>query len=707
MGKKIKLTQKHALASKTLKTNREAGTLKDVSIITKGPALGHGFEIDDVFLRQVANSIEKQGGVKVRLQGKGPGHGSPGISERIGKASRARVKGNKVLADVKLGQYAKSSPGGNLWDFVFDLAEDDDAKGEVGFSIVYERGPYHNPQGDDGREQPAARLAHDEAVIAADIVDDPASNPGGFLSSKETEMDPLVRRYLQTIGLSADADETEAQEFLESLDGDRAEMAAVLAGNQPADADDGIVQAAQRVMKNERKRYRGLCGLAEKSHLGEDFVRKHYLAGRSVNDDVVREEALDNLGEVYKPLELDSRSGNRVSVGQNRNQTSLHDAIGDAILLRAGQRLYELDESGRPERDADGNLKKREADRRAKQLRGLPLLSMGRKFLEAAGVPGVDSMSASTVAKRLLSGRDQVALAQSTSDFPALLGDAMNKSVVGQYMERRPIWESWCSWRTVQDFKTIHAIEAGAVPDLVERSEGEEITYVTISESEETYALVEYANGVRLTRQAVINDDLAAFSRIPRDQATAARRLEDTVSLSVLIDNNALSDGENLFSAAHSNQQDSDDPSVSTLNNAFAAMRKQTREGEADSYLNLMPAVLLAPVELEGTVRELLTSKVRETGSSGATVDNIYQGELDWAVHPLLSANDTGMWYVVCAPDLGYSVEVAKLDGEQVPQTESERDFDSGDLKMKCTHVVAAGVQSYKGVWRDKNGYTP
>ena len=42
--------------------------MKNISIITKGPAMGHGFEVDDIMLEQVSKKINVQrNGVKVRF----------------------------------------------------------------------------------------------------------------------------------------------------------------------------------------------------------------------------------------------------------------------------------------------------------------------------------------------------------------------------------------------------------------------------------------------------------------------------------------------------------------------------------------------------------------------------------------------------------------------------------------------------------------
>ena len=67
--KPITLTQNITLASASdLDVDMEAGELRNVSFLTRGPAIGHGFDVDDVMIQQVFDSIRrKPKGVKSRL----------------------------------------------------------------------------------------------------------------------------------------------------------------------------------------------------------------------------------------------------------------------------------------------------------------------------------------------------------------------------------------------------------------------------------------------------------------------------------------------------------------------------------------------------------------------------------------------------------------------------------------------------------------
>ena len=57
---RVTLRQPLALAgSPDLQVDREAGAIRNVSIITEGPAIGHGFFVDRTMVKQVAAGIRR------------------------------------------------------------------------------------------------------------------------------------------------------------------------------------------------------------------------------------------------------------------------------------------------------------------------------------------------------------------------------------------------------------------------------------------------------------------------------------------------------------------------------------------------------------------------------------------------------------------------------------------------------------------------
>ena len=80
----------------------EAGVIRGVSLITRGPALGHGVMIDERTLEQVKSAAQQySGGLKVKLNHSG------GAGDIVGFIDELRISGKKLLGDLQL---LESSP---------------------------------------------------------------------------------------------------------------------------------------------------------------------------------------------------------------------------------------------------------------------------------------------------------------------------------------------------------------------------------------------------------------------------------------------------------------------------------------------------------------------------------------------------------------------------------------------------------------------
>ncbi len=181
----VRLSQPEALKSEDFKADREKGVMRNVSIITMGVAIGHDFEIDRKMLTQVRDSLkEKKRGVKCRLTHPRAGLFSTtdGIECLVGRAGGegVKIRGDRVVGDIHFGKYAASSPKGNLWTYLFDLAEEDPEV--AGLSIVFVPAEYEEREDRDGRITlpPLGRV---KDVLAVDFVGDPGANPSGLPGS--------------------------------------------------------------------------------------------------------------------------------------------------------------------------------------------------------------------------------------------------------------------------------------------------------------------------------------------------------------------------------------------------------------------------------------------------------------------------------------------------------------------------------------------
>lgn len=200
------------------------GLIRGVAIITRGEALGHGLWIDATMLGQVATAIHAAArGIKARFTH--PGLSADGLGKFLGRFKDAWLDGETVRADLHITPSAHRAPGGNLAEYVMQLAETDPAA--FGSSIVFERDleaedehitsnggkvkrdedgwrsvdlrKYKSPDSDNAKNLPHSRL---KRLRAADAVDSPAANPNGLFHRGQEVADEAERVISYALGLS-------------------------------------------------------------------------------------------------------------------------------------------------------------------------------------------------------------------------------------------------------------------------------------------------------------------------------------------------------------------------------------------------------------------------------------------------------------------------------------------------------------------------
>jgi hypothetical protein len=349
------------------------------------------------------------------------------------------------------------------------------------------------------------------------------------------------------------------------------------------------------------------------------------------------------------------------------------EALTDGQLLRAGIRV---------EKPAPG----------AVDLRGLSLVDLGRECLAMSGqkVRGMDS---SRIIKDALSMRGHT-----TSDYPYLLGNVMNKGLREVYLQAPSTFQIWTSTSSIQDFKEVSRVQLGEGPDLLEVPEHGEYKYGTFGESREVYKLTTYGRMFAITRQAIINDDLGAFFRVPRAFAMSAKRLINNSVYAVLVANAAMGDGDALFHANHANYLGSGSgaaPSISTLDAARTAMRKQT--GIDCVVLGIAPRFIMGPPDLETEIDQLINTPGGYDASLGVGLANPFFKKLEAVIDPALSLA-TG-WYLATDPAMFDTVEVGYLGGVQTPTLETQNGWTVDGVEYKVRIDFGCKALDHRGLY--------
>jgi hypothetical protein len=327
--------------------------------------------------------------------------------------------------------------------------------------------------------------------------------------------------------------------------------------------------------------------------------------------------------------------------------------------------------------------------------RGMSLLRVAEAYLHARGVrtTGMSKMELAGAALGL-TGRGGM---HTTSDFANLLADVTNKTLRLAYDEAPQTFKTIGRQVSLPDFKPSRRIQIGDAPALLEVKEHGEFTRGTTTDGKETYQLATFGRVFAITRQALVNDDTDAFSRISTMFGRSARNLESDLVWAQITSNPIMGDGNALFSVAHKNLDAvASAISVASLGKGRAAMRVQTSL-DGVTILNINPKYLVVPAALETTAATFL---VQITPALPANV-NPFAGVLQPIVEPRLDANSATAWYLAADSGQIDVIEYAFLEGENGPMVESRIGFDIDGLEIKARHDFAAKVIDWRGLWKN------
>lgn len=324
--------------------------------------------------------------------------------------------------------------------------------------------------------------------------------------------------------------------------------------------------------------------------------------------------------------------------------------------------------------------------------------------------------------------------ALTTSDFPYLFGDILDRQVLANYMEVKYTWDMYCKRGTIQDFRQAKRfrvdrgagvldgpiISTGSTTNLPNtQSAGSGTTGLAqVSEYPEgrrtdglyTLQLYKYGRRMPFAWETIVNDDLDALKDTPAMFGRAARRTEEK-AVTLLY---ASSTGPNstFFSTANKNILSSAVNSAVTVTNSHLTitalqqaliimMAQVDLDGEPISIeavtLVVPPALKVVAMNILNALQVWMNDQggTLGTAGSGATAseyslqrllaDNWAKNVVKLAVNYYLPIVDTTYgntaWYLFADPNNGRpALEMAFLRGHEMPE-----------LFMKLPNQVAIG----------------
>lgn len=426
--------------------------------------------------------------------------------------------------------------------------------------------------------------------------------------------------------------------------------------------------ASQRTAAEEKARVTTITSLCRKAGIEQSVIDGYIKDDKTL--DQVRELLIDKMLENSNQRNLSGLHGGiKVTADATDKRRS---GMGNAIMARVGHV------------GADGKVPD------AGEYRGMTLLRMAEECLvnDGVNVRGMTQREIAQVALNLDMGR-----MHSSSDFPLILANTVNKVLRAQYALQEATFGVWSRRSTATDFKEMARLQIGDLKfgDVIK--EGGEYKQVTLGEGREKYSVAKYGAKVVLTWEMIVNDDLNAIDRVPQSIAAAAKQKQSDIMYAILTGNHKMADTKNLFHADHGNLAGTAAAiTEASIAAARAAMRKQT--SLAGHALNIAPKFLIVGPDKE---HEALKITSANYVPANANDQNIFGRLLTPVVDARISGN---AWFLAASPAAIDTVEYAFLDGEEL-YTEQRTGFDVDGLEIKARMVFGAKAIDYRGLYKN------
>lgn len=288
--------------------------------------------------------------------------------------------------------------------------------------------------------------------------------------------------------------------------------------------------------------------------------------------------------------------------------------------------------------------------------------------------------------------------ANTTSDFTVLLENTMHKVLQAAYGVTPDTWRRFCGVGSVSDFRPHPRYLRGTFGVLDDKNEAGEFKQKQIPDgAKESISAAVKGNIIALTREAIVNDDLGAFSFLATELGRAAKlSVEVDVYALLALNSNfgpAMNDTKTLFHADHANIATAAAPSVEAFDAIRVLMASQT-DVSGNEYLDVRPHVWLGPVSLGGNARVINGAEYDPDTASKLQKPNKVKGMFQDVVDtPRLSGT---RWYAFADPEVAPAIEVVFLDGIQEPYTEQREGWRTDGTEFKVRFDYGVGGLNYR-----------
>lgn len=292
----------------------------------------------------------------------------------------------------------------------------------------------------------------------------------------------------------------------------------------------------------------------------------------------------------------------------------------------------------------------------------------------------------------------------STSDFPAIFENALNKRLLASYQAHEPTYRKLATRMDFTDLRPHPVSAIGDFPTLLPVGETGEIKFGSTADKQELVVLESYARGFKISRQMMVNDDLGAIDRILGTRGLAVAAFEDAVFYKTLL-GGANGDGPTLLETTRQMFNPTDTTkagtaaaiTVASISAGRAAMRKKKGLGGKDEdklELEITPAIILVGPDKETEAEQLLAAiQPQQIGNV-----NPFSGKLEIVVSSKITNN---AWYLFANPVMAPVMMYGYLAGEEGPRMRMDQPFGTQGVAYSVELDFGVGGIDYRGGYKN------
>lgn len=508
------------------------------------------------------------------------------------------------------------------------------------------------------------------------------ADPNAGVRSDGLVLDPSLVRTTAEQESSADNQSNNRRNDTMNLE----EEARIKAENERQAAEKAAAEKAAKE-RAEQERQAAVAEGAKLENARQDEIRSaardlglpetdqkvaEYLRDTTKTPDEARREFIRMHADADRKTHGDTRTG--IQMGADGNDKRFA-AMSTGLAVRAGGRA-QLDDAARP-------------------FANYNFADFAREICEMSGI----NYRNMTPIERIQAAQQSHIRSMSTSDLALLLQDASMKNFMAGYSVEVLNFEGISAVRpNIPNFKTVHEIKlSGAAAAARVTPQGGEVQYTTLNDGDETWNLINLTNGLAITRQTLVNDDMNALGDVQSRLGASFKSAMLDLFWAMFTDGRNLNDGSPLFRSGTNYTATSGGKPGKDQIAKGRKMLRLIKDLDGKTPMQQIPDYIIGPAALETEIEDLFAA-FNATTAAG-TMPRVISS-LKSIIEPRLDAVDVDAWYLQDTRKDPAFVH-GFLQGQTMPTIQATDNWEIQGVKILSSHDFGCGIRSFRSIYKN------